>query len=366
MINLRIVNTDHAGATLSVLQDLPDMGYSFALSDMGEANWVVPLSHPNLVRDQFAPKLTDYRLGITSDLVNWYTIQGGICGPVGLKTGIQSVAVVGYDYLYYLNQPYPFDYASAYSSLSATDLIKYWVTTNQQTVIAALVAASPLSFTTSFSGTGWTEVMNYMIMYGDTVTLLDHVRAIGEMNQPKGFEFWCDYDRLIRFYAPRRNNASSTPIASFLYVTGSNGLIDIDWTNQGPKATKTVGLSNGLKRGFSEYTPSTAAYREWLELVQLRENLYKQTEIDAATDSIGTLDRFPQKTIKITVKPDEVDPLDETAWFYNHCGKVIHVDSEDYFLPYHRIDTLAIITNQDFKLNNGTWTCDISADYIYA
>lgn len=366
MIQLRIVNTDHSNNTLSVLEDLPDMGYSFTLSDMGEANWVVPLSHPNLTQDGFAPKRTDYRLGISADGVSWATIQGGICGPVALKTGQESVPVVGYDYLLYLKQPYPFDYQAAYSSLADTDIVKFWITASQQTVITAIVNASPMTFTPVFIGTGWGQVMDYVILFGDTVELLEHIRSVSAMNAPKGFEFWCDYDRTIRFYSPYRRVGASTPIIEFKYVTGTEGLIDINWSNQGPKATQTVGLSNGLKHAYSEYVPSTTTYRAWLELVALRENMYKQNEINAATDSIGTLDRNPQKSITITIKPDEINPLDETEWFYNKCGQVISVDSETYFMPYHRINSDMIITKQEFKLNDGNWLCDITADYIYA
>ena len=60
-----------------------------------------------------------------------------------------------------------------------------------------------------------------------------------------------------------------------------------------------------------------------------------------------------------------MDPFDETVGFYNHCGSVVYVDSEDAFLPYHRVVAPYYITTQEITNRSGNWHCKLTLDQIY-
>lgn len=377
MIELRVVNRDHDGGTLSIMRDLPELSYAFVLNDMGDASWTVPLSHDTLTRDGFAPKRTDYSIGISNDGgVSWQEVMDGICGPVGLKFGDQSVKVTANDYLVYLKQPYPFDYDIDPKTQAASDLVKFWIGESQSTIINAILSGVDLPFSVTGGGTLGEIVTKYVIMYGDTTELLSHLTTIGGMSAPKGFQFtlFPNYD--IHIIAPTITAADATPIENFA-PSFSTGLIDIDWSNKGPLATKTVGVYSGQPQAYSTFGDSVDTYRSWLEMVEIGDNFFDPfgfsadagadltRDIAAATASYGFLHRNPQKEITIKIKADIGDP-DETKWFFNQCGETVTVNSEEYFLPYHIIDATYVITRQELThVGAGEYECSLSLDQVF-
>lgn len=373
----RVRNVDHLGSDISILDDLPELNYTFNISDVGTADWYVPLDHPNLGREDFAPKRTDYYIELSSNNVDWVPVQGGICGPTNLKSGQQGVKVSGSDWLSYLKQPYFFDYDTSLvnlDDLKASDVAVWWVNESQQQIITDILAGmydgtgNTIQFTPQFiSSPYWSEVLVYIILRGDTTDALAHIQAVGSFIEPHGFEFICEPDKTVKFYAPRYKIADATPLVTF---TPSNtvGLLEIDWTNTGPKGTQTVGMPPGFPalQAFSEYTPSTAVFRKWLNLVQLRDTIYTHEETLQATYAIGNRDRAPQKELTLSIKPDEYGTGDHSALFFNKCGEVIEIDSEDYFLPYWRIQAYFWINQQSFRKDDaGNWVCDLSLEQTF-
>jgi len=393
MIDVRVVTIDRypSGQTY-IWNNLPNVRYKFVLNDKGEASWDVPLSytpspeHPEsqaLTADAFGPLASDYRIGVNWDGIGWETVHEGIVGPVGMKSDEQIVKVQGYDYLWWLDQPYHFSGYPILDPLNwnpTTDVVRFWpVNTNQRTIITDLLtemyttALQSVRIQPVFEGeaTSWTQVLFKFMMLGDTTTVLDTIKAIGELNEPYGFEFWMEKDKFLHMASPRRVTqaaAAGIEIASFRPSSGS--LIDIDWTNSGPKAISTVGIPpEGIAlHGYSTYTPSKDTYRNWLEIVNFNDafRMRKQSHVNAATDSVGTLHRYPQKTLSITIKPDAING-DELFFHRSQVGNYVYVDSEEWFKPYHRIQAWFKITSQELLTDNASnWTCKLTLDQVYA
>jgi hypothetical protein len=368
----RVVNTDHDNTTLSVLEEIPDITYTFKRSDIGSSSWSVPLSHPNLQRlsstgpSGFGPKLTDYRIGISRDSgVTWETVHGGFCGPVGLESDRSTVAVAGADWTLWLAQPFPF---GAYNSDGRTvnDVVKFWVMENQQTIITDLVTARPeVAITTSYEGAGWGVIPTADIILGDNTTMLDHIKQIGDYNDPYGFEFWMDWDKTMYFAAPRRA-PHATAVAIEKFAPSLENLVKASWGNTGPKAVSTIGEIMEL-RSFSTYEPSVAVYRDWWNFVNFNGLKMNQiTDFQATlaqrTAYVGEHDRNPQKTLTIVIRPEDA----VQDFFHNRVGEVIEVDTEDWWLPYHRVNALFWIDTQTLANDNvGNWTCTLTLEQIY-
>ncbi|MEK9809924.1 MAG: hypothetical protein VW362_05720, partial [Candidatus Nanopelagicales bacterium] len=115
------------------------------------------------------------------------------------------------------------------------------------------------------------------------------------------------------------------------------------------------------------YAPSTATYRDWTIVRQLNRATSDLTDDDGIEDMAeggGYQDRHPQKELRLTIKPDLVDPSDELAMFSNQCGQALNVD---YTYPgYHRIDADFYITSQTFYSDDaGNFLCDLTLDQVY-
>lgn len=369
----------HDSSTIATYEPV-EPAYDFALSAPGSITCSLALSHRSIggtaiTADEFAPKKTDYLWKLSTDNgLNYQEVQGGICDPVNLKANDQRVRFSGRDWMIYFDQPYPFaGYNKAPSTWLEADVLKFWTSQQQQTIITAIIAAAydgtvdTIQATPTFSGTGWTEVLDYYFDLGDTSTMLDHIMAVGALNDPYGFNHVMDWDKTWRFFAPRRvTPASVTPIANFTW--SSDTVIDLDWTNEGPLATETIGAPPDFPGfgGYSTYAPSVATYRRWRRIRALNDTVRSQAMSDSMTASVGYFDRFPQKRLSIVVKPDLVDPLDESAFFFNHCGKAVYVDSEDRFSPYHRVQAAFWILDQKFTADeDANWQCAMTLGQIY-
>lgn len=365
---------DHDGDVLGTFP-MEEPSLIYKLSDVGESSLSIALDNPFLSADLFAPRRTDYIVKLSTNNGSTFSeLQGGICAPVGLKTHDDRVRLKGLDWLCWLQQPFWLDGYADPDSTAINDIIKYWVGETQQTIISDVLAgmydgtSETLELTASYGGTGWLEsVDSQMILLGDTTNVLDFIRSVGQLVEPYGFDFWCDYDKLIRFYAPRRVTVeNAVPIALF-QPSGVNGLIEIDWENTGPIATASVGMPTAAMRKYYSYTPSRLQFRKWLEILPFNEYVRSDFTAQQATNDTGGLHSNPQKKNTITILPDLMDPFDETVGFYNHCGSVVYVDSEDAFYPYHRVDAPYIVTEQEITMSEGgEWNCQMTLDQIYA
>jgi hypothetical protein len=362
---------DHDGDVLGTFP-LEEPTLIYKLSDSGVCNLSVALSHPDLTQDLFAPRRTDYIVKLSTDNGSTFSeLQGGICAPVGLKTRDDRVRFGGVDWLAWLEQPYHFEgYAVDPEDWTATDVIKYWVEASQEEIIEDVLAAmydgttETLELTGVYLGTGWLEEVSQFLQIGDTQNVIDFIRSVGGLVEPYGFDFTCDYDKKIFFYAPRRVTAESAmPIALFT-PSGENGLLEIDWQNNGPLATASASMPTAALMKYYSYTPSRVMFRKWLEIIPLNEYYRSAFQVQQATNDIGGLHSNPQKDNTITVLPHYMDPFDETVGFYNHCGQVVYVDSEDAFMPYHVVDAPYIVTQQEIT-HSGDWVMKLTLDQIY-
>lgn len=392
MIDVRVVTVDRyvpggSNFTTTIWNNLPNIRYKFVLSDKGDASWEVPLSHPQLTQDGFAPVSHDFRIGVNNNGAGWRTAHEGIIGPVGLQSESQLVSVQGFDYLWWLEQPYHFTgYEVDSNSWSKDDLIVLWNNQSQQRVITDLLndmyttSLRSVRFTPTFTGSNWSEVLVDFEMAGSTTSVLDKIKSVGALNDPYGFEFWMGVassvtgSKPIYFASPRRVTQANAQAAAIAYFTPSSntGLLSINWTNNGPKAISTVGISPsgiGLK-GFSTYTPSKDTYRDWYDIYQFT-NAYKmvgQVPIDSATDAMGSFNRNPQKELTITFMPEQAGGSgNEDFWFFTQVGEYVWVDSEDWFMPYHRIQSAFKVIGQEMAGDNaGNWICTLNLQQVYA
>lgn len=371
--------------------------FAFRANDPGDITYELALSNPAVMRDAFAPKRTEWRLQVSHNNTAWRTIQAGFHWPVALNNEEGTVKIQGVDWMAYLEQPMWFDiytvdavdliagktaiktviedpasYARVWTQAAGTDtdLITYGAV--QQTVVQELVDSIAhgndgtinIDVTFAGDGSGWAENMNYVIMFQDETTILDHIRAISDMDSPFGFDYFMTWDKTLVCYNPTRTAPIDAINTLYSITRATRGLVSVQWQNNGPMATHTVAVAPGSPGIWAQKTfaPSVDTYGRWLRLAKLGGSYRMPEEVLAAVNGIP--DRFPQKELKITIKPDELIPTDPIAFFTNLVGEAIYVDID--FPPYHRINANFWIVGQEFSTDDvGNWLCDVSLQQIY-
>lgn len=377
---------------LGTLRPVSDsLKWTYRLSDVGEIQCSFALSDPLLTTDMLSPKGSRFQLnmrvgqtGVPAEFWDSFPIMAGFCGPTNIQSETGLVSFTGTDWLSYLEQPYQWEsetggtgYAANIATYEASNA-SFYVNKSGQTVeqicqylISRLDASfDPLApvITPDFNGTSFFQtVPSWYWGFGDTETILDKFKELAK-HDTGGFDFWMDYDGTLRCQGPRKTDpASVTPV----YGIGTDQVVTpLDWTNNGPLATDTIGFGPGVGNtrtySYSTYQPSRDQYGRWARAVDFdieNASLSNQTELDRLTASRGYLDRFPQKELRLPIRPDELDPIDPSAGFYNNVGNALTVDI-DY--GYHRINADFWITSQSFTSDSaGNWRMDCTLDQIY-
>jgi hypothetical protein len=395
---IRVQHIDHAEGQIVGTFNPLEPRFAYRANDVGDLTYKLALSNQQVTRDAFAPKRTDFRLQVSYDGAFWTNIMGGFHWPVGINNEEGTVSVQGMDWMAWLEQPMWFDaylidamdliagktkiqgilddaesWGRAWTSEPGTDTEAIKYNADQRTVVTDLIDSiadgndGTININTTFSGdgTGWDlKDFSYVVMFQDDTTILDHIRAISDMDDPYGFDFFMNWDKTLVCYNPARTAPISSIVPIYEITRSSPGLVALQWQNSGPMATHTVGVGPGSPGIWAQKTfaPSVDAYRRWLRLVKLGGSYRRPEQIKAAVNGIP--DRFPQKDLKLTLKPDLLEPLDPTAFFHPMIGEALYVDID--FPRYHRINANFWITAQEFHTDDeGNWLCDVSLQQIY-
>lgn len=361
--------------------------YQLGQFGAGTIYYEIPLLNEDVTADGWAAKRTDWILYCVTepDGTRW-PIHAGIHAPSNLNPDkSQTVSVTGMDWLAWLENPYPWDYTETMAAKLAEDLDStFWKRWNAndgdtlQDVVAELIG--PLTenedeqvvIVPDYIGTAWTETTDYTVTFGDGTPTRQHLAALASMADPRGFDMRMSWDKVLYLTGPRTIDPDD--VDAIYSLTGpSDGIVLPDWTNHGPNAANTVviatGTGNTRNYSYKTYAPTVTEYRDWTIVRQLNAATSDLTDDDGIDDSATAgayQDRHPQKELRLTIKPDRVDPSDEIAMFYNQTGQAINVD---YTYPgeYHRIDADFYITSQQFYSDDaGNWLCDLTLDQVYA
>lgn len=385
-VRFEIEHREHDGSLIST--HVPVAGtlqWSFRNQDYGMLQYGVAYSDPEIVTDGWAAKRTDVELYIISEPDgNRQRIWAGIHDAANLRmVGRDTISVTARSWLWWADQPYPFP---AYEDDTLDDLVAagtdpslYFNAPDGDTVtdvIAALMdkitdgSAEQVELIPDYQGSALDEPVYWRVEFGDNRTILDHLKGLAAMSDPFGFDFWDDPDKYVRFVGPRLR-ATTDAVIRASFTGPSNGIVDMDWTNLGPAAVNTVAIASGTgnARRWSRktYAPSEALYRDWTvirDITRYASSLTDEDGVGSFAEGGGYQDRFPQKRLMFTIKPDLVDPSDATAFFYTHVAETVDVD---YTFPvYHRVDSLFYIVAQEFfDAGAGNYLCNLTLDQVY-
>jgi len=414
-VEFRVVHVDHDNTTISIHTPVGgSLRWGYRTTDIGDITYELALSEQSLIdagADSFAPYATDWRLGMNVENGGWNTIHAGIHTNVGLRPRTGVVSVQGKDWAHWLEQPIWFSfYDTQWSTGDLKSITKKWTTgykendvlfnargyldnplvtpvahiwvglkgAKQRTVIEDLIAMSKegtdfVNITPAFEGpsASWDSILSYEILMQDETNILEHIKTLAAMSDPYGYDFAMEWDKTMRFWNPRRETSTVTwTLTSESVVRDS--VPDFDWVNNGPLGTYMVGLGAGSPALWylKFHQPTIDTYRQWLRIVRVADTY--ATTVRSLADAINQIQRqtiglkfgFPHKDLKLTVKPDLINPIDKGDGFRNHCGNVVRFQWA--IPPYHTIDAFFWITEQEFYGDAaGNYLCDLGLEQIY-
>lgn len=361
----------NAGDVLATL-DPVDYEYQYVMKDPGSLWASFAMSHPSMSTDLFRPKINDFSLNLVVDESVRMELMTGIVDTVNFRSEAGTVEMTGRDYLMWLDQPYPFtayeDFANItalLATLDAEDFVKNWAAASGATMEdVVLDLIEPLidpaygpntpGISAATNGAAWSEEIDWSVYFGDSTSVLDHIRAISDAYDPIGFDFWME-GTTLRLEGPRLIDPNAAvPVYGFYDETN---IVRIDWTNRGPMTTDILGLGSGSGnvRGFHRKTDvdNQAQFRRWLSLVNFQSpatDLTSENIIENLVEAGEYLE--PRKELQLTVKPDFIDGTEGADGFERLLGEAVDVD---YTMPgYHRIDALFYVTGQRYYTDDGT------------
>lgn len=363
---------DNAGDLVAVLDPI-NPRWSYVMKEPGALWCEFSMFHPSMSTDLFRPKINDFVLNMVVDESMVMPLMTGIVDSVNFKSETGTVEMTGRDYLMWLDQPWPFggyesfaNITALLASTTAEDFTKQWSGAGgatQETVVSDLIdpliapgyGDNTVLITPAFNGSAWSQSIDWSVYYGDSLSVLDHIRAISDVYTPRGFDFWMEWDKTLRLEGPRLiDPAAVTPIYAF---TSASNIVSIDWTNHGPTSTDIIGIGSGSGnvRGFYRKTDvdNVAQFRRWRSIVN-----FQSPSSDLTSDNLlATLVESgeflePQKELRLTVKPDFIDGSDGSDGFLNILGEAVDVD---YTMPgYHRIDANFYVVGQSYYSDDGS------------
>lgn len=375
--------TDHDGSWITTLKPTEGLEWEYRMKRPGTLLAPVSLFDPGLAQDVPAPLTHDWQLNVQVEpSLGAFELAAGHVTSVNVVGNTQRLKVAGADWLAWLDQPYwGFDYsrsvATRLASDTAADYRSKWSAASgdtQQDVVEDMIAtlcvdANDVALTPVLNGAAWAQTMDYRIDWGNSSSVLQHLTTVSDLFDPRGFDFWALWDKSIVCEGPRLlNPASVTPIYT---LDNADVIVDYDWVNNGPASTYFVGYGPGTgnmtEYAQSEYAPSTALYRRWRRIANFPPGpaLTGSSTITSRVASQAYLERFPQKRLLLTVRPDRLDPSQPWVGFQNFLGEAVDVD---YTFPgvYHRIDSFFWVTGQRYYFKRGAPMLDLSLDQLYA
>lgn len=373
---------DNAGGLVTTL-DPVDLRYEFVMKEPGSIWASFAMSDPNMSTDVFRPKINDFALNLLVDGTP-LTLMTGIVDAVNFRSEVGSVEMMGRDYLMWLDQPFAFDayedfttVAALIAGATAEDFTKQWASASGATIedvvndlaeplLAPAYGTNTPAISLAFNGPAFAEEIDWSVYFSDSTSVLDHLRALSDAYDPIGFDFWME-DLTLRLEGPRLIDPSAvTPIYGFYDATT---ILDIDWTNNGPRTTDVFGFGSGSGnvRSFARKTDAdnVAQFRHWRSIVNFNSPANDLTSTNIITNLVDGGEYLePQKELRLRVRPDFIDGTESADGFINMLGEAVDVD---YSMPgYHRIDAQFYVVGQSYSMIDGhNHVLDLTLAQIY-
>lgn len=330
-----------------------NLNFSLVNCDEGPISYELAMYEP--AEDSFGPYRSDWILLRGTNIIN-----SGMHTGLNMNKDRDTLLVSGMDWLHYLKRrQYPFDpvqYRTVATGYYKT-WPKKWVDEDLRDIVhdilRAMINDDPAYTPDFILGNGPSGTTHrYKIYPADSTKVFDHIKALSEVTP--GFEFAISpVTREFFMYYPDRD--SGNPVYH-IHSTGSETtgqITEMDWVNQGPRGTHTLGLGSGGKaRNMGSVKTDIENKKEFrrLDITEDFGELSSQAALDKLTAFHGSTNLGPEKMLSLSA----LNPEFLTPNFYTGSrprsliGNRVRV-SHDF--GYRNTDSYYIIQAMNFNVD---------------
>ncbi len=287
-----------------------NLDFAIYLNRIGYCNYDIDVSHVLGIKQNTSPYETDFVL-----FRNEEAVMGGEHTNVSLSDiegGIISVA--GQDWGHWLErQLWPFDPADPllYNYLVADRDIALVVKD-----LLTQITAFPDCLVLDLSALALTgNLINYKIEINDTEAMYSKLAQLSQRSP--GFDFEITWDKKVLLYYPKKGSQVGVNL-----VQGHN-IYEVQYTNNGPVATTTLGTARASSSQIGWVVNSTAPqYRRSMANTEFSDITEEQQLIDS-TEAEAARNIAPHRELTLKVIREAID-----IWSLARPGDTVHVDAE--------------------------------------
>lgn len=338
-------------------------------------SYEMSLSRPEVSPDFIGPYRTDFELKYGST-----TIMAGMHTSVNLGINSDVIEITGKDWWHYLElRHYPFDPNTPHPPAAWPGSTRDYVIgspaaglvyeTNADVAVViknlldqTLGRPNSLAMTYPTLTTSLGIPSHFSLSAADTTMIAGHIDSLSEIDP--GFVYECLYTKEIRLYSPQKYNTDvwDTPAHAIHIFDTDEGIIDLDYTNNGPAATHWLGTGGGtgdLRLGAAKGLPANQAVYRRIDGTEDYGDLPNRDIVVARTMSDLKVYAQPQHDIMLTVDPQFISNF----WSIFTAGQAIWIDID---LDAHHIDSAQEIMNMECEVSNeGDAKVVMGCDQIY-
>jgi hypothetical protein len=308
----RLVHYTHEGKALGEVYPL-SLDFAKYLNRIGYVNYDIDGGHDLARKEHTSPYETDFVLSIGNN-----NIMGGEHTSVSLHPQEEGgITVAGQDWGHWIErQLWPFDPDDPLgNTYLVTDRDIALVVKDLLTVICSFSDSLDLDLS-AIDPIG--VLIDYKIEVNDSSEMFSKITDLAKRSP--GFDFQITWDKKVLLYFPQRGQNRNQAL-----VQGQN-IYGIDYTNNGPTATYTLGTARSASSQGGKIVQSAAPQYRRAMATQDFGDVTDETQLDAFVQAEAKRNVTPHREITLTVIKENLD-----IWNEIELGDTVEVDVDSTY-----------------------------------
>lgn len=321
------------------------------LDEPSDIDYEVSLAMPSMRHGFVGPYRTDWQLEVDGNIV-----EAGLHTPYERSGESEAKKIAGKSWLHYLERRhYPFDpqapntfrhglptTTATYPQTGVAFSAYQQDAANIISDLLDITLARPNSLDIFFAAITTGNVHNFRIDLGDTESIYDKIKGLSDEEPQFNFRITPDTRQFFIYSEHIYLDGAETDPTQNLWVFDDrdpdNGVLDINFINDGPRYTHLIGYGAGTasRLGVALGYPHNQAIYRRLDGTEDYGNVVNRTQLTNRAQRDLSFGLYPQHELTLTINPDAPRFEGEDFWKWTFPGESIWIrwDLESAFINH--------------------------------